>query len=269
MNICESLAQTLSELESLYQGMDHAIGSIAVRELGQSCQFRHENCNDALACYLKGVKALSTLNACIALLRVGHTQEIGALCRMADDFCNEILFMVDRVAENKLSEDQIRFLKNFYQDEFDCPSDPLASTQKRDTVATQKVFAAFGRFADGVLNPSDAQELVRTTHQYLSGYIHGAYPQIMEMYGGIPPHFHMSGMLGTPHIDYWSNQLITYVERLIMASILVTKKLAVHEQEAQIQALLERFRERVGIKYEQKASKMLNKYKHQRKAQRG
>jgi len=269
MNIEEYLAQTLAQLEELYQAMDNAAGSVHVRDLGQSWQFRHENCTDALACYLKGVKAISTLNACVALLRVGYTQEIGALCRMVDDFCNEILFLVSRDADDKLSDDQMLFLKNFYQDEFDRPSDPLRSTQKRDTVATNKIFATFGRFAEGGLNPSDAQELVRTVHQYLSGYVHGAYPQIMEMYGGSPPHFHTSGMLGTPQIDFWRKKLITYVERLIMASVFVTKKLGAHEQEAPIQALLEEFREHIGINNEQKPIEMLEQYKQQRKTRTG
>lgn len=91
----------------------------------------------------------------------------------------------------------------------------------------------------------------------------------MEMYGGSPPHFHMSGMLGTPLIDYWRNQLITYVARLIMASVFVTKKLGMHEQEAPIQALLEEFRECTGIKHEQKPSEMLKQYKQQCKTQIG
>ena len=59
------------------------------------------------------------------------------------------------------------------------------------------------------LNPSDEKELRRTLSQTYSGYIHGASIHIMDMYGGNPPKYHLTGMLNTPRMasyisDAWN-----------------------------------------------------------------
>lgn len=262
MSIEDYLVETLQRLEHFYAQMDQATGNLFFRNVGLYMQFRHETLTESLACYLKGIKTISTLNACIVLLRHGYAQEVGALCRMADDFCNEIFFLLQPQGENgNFSNDQIRFLENFYQEEFDRPADPLKSAQKRETVAVKKIHATFGKLAAGELNPSDAQELLRTTHQAFSGYVHGAYPHIMEMCGGNPPRYHVSGMHGTPRIEEWRCQLTGYVQRLIIASVFVARKLGVTDLEAPLRSLLEEFEKATGTEPALKASDLLAKYK--------
>ncbi len=262
MSIEDYLAKTLQQLEQFYAEMDKATGDLLFRDVGPFKQFRHETLTESLACYLKGIKTISTLNACVVLLRHGYAQEVGALCRMADDFCNEIFFLLQPQGDDgSFSADQVRFLENFFQEEFDEPVDPLRSTQKRGTVPVRKIHATFGKLAAGELNPSDAQELLRTTHQAFSGYVHGAYPHIMEMCGGNPQRFHVSGMLGTPRIEEWRGQLIGYVQRLIIASVFVARKLGVTDLEAPLRALLEDFEKATGTEPVLKASELLAKYK--------
>lgn len=264
MTIEDYLEQALHRLEQFYAEMDSAAGPVLFRDIGPYRQFRHENITESLACYLKGIKSISTLNACVVLLRHGCTQEVGALCRMVDDFCNEIFFLLLPQASGSYSDDQIRFLENFFQEEFDKPADPLRSAQKRDTVSTKKIHATFGKLAAGEMNPSDAQELLRTVHQAFSGYVHGAYPHIMEMYGGDPPRFHPTGMLGTPRVKEWQGQLVGYVQRLIIASVFVARKLGVTSLEAPLRQCLEEFESDTGTKPLLPASALLDAYKKQR-----
>ena len=264
MPIEDYLQQSLQRLEAFYLDMHAATGPLLYREMRPYRQFRYENLTESLACYLKGVKAVSTLNACVVLLRQGFAQEVGALCRMVDDFCNEIFFLLMPQGKDGFSQDQIRFLENFYQEEFENPGDPLRSPQKRDTVAVKKIHGTFGKLAQGELNPSDAQELLRTVHQAYSGYVHGAYPHVMEMFGGDPPHFHMSGMLGTPRIEEWRGQLVAYVQRLIIATVFVARKLGVAEMEPPLRAFLEEFEATTGTRPKVPASDMLAKYKRDR-----
>ncbi|MDA0675482.1 MAG: hypothetical protein O3A88_03820 [Proteobacteria bacterium] len=61
---------------------------------GSSFRIRHPELSDSLLRFLKGVKLVSTLNGALVLLRNGYVHEVAALCRMADDFCNEIVFML-------------------------------------------------------------------------------------------------------------------------------------------------------------------------------
>ena len=262
MSIEDYLSETLQQLEHFYAQMDGATGNLLFRDVGSYKQFRYETLTESLACYLKGIKTISTLNACVVLLRHGYVQEVGALCRMADDFCNEIFFLLQPQGDNgTFSNKQIQFLENFFQEEFDKSTDPLRSTQKRCTVAVKNIHATFSKLAAGELNPSDAQELLRTTHQAFSGYVHGAYPHIMEMCGGNPPRFHVSGMLGTPRVNEWRGQLVGYVQRFIIVSVLVAHKLGVTDLEEPLRALLEKYEKATGTQPENKTIDLLANYK--------
>ncbi len=203
--------------------------------------FRHKQQSDTLLCFLKGVKFTSTLNAALLLFRNGYAQELGALARMADDLFNDILFMLQPLDGDKPSKDQLRFFEEFFQEEFEDPLNVLAGAQKRDIVSRRKLHATFGHLAKESLNPSDAQTMMSTIHAALSGYVHGAYPHIMELYGGNPPRFHMSGLPATPRIAEWDGQLVTYVYRGIMASGLVARKLGLKESESALRTLMEEF----------------------------
>ncbi len=261
MDIDKYLENSLSKLEGLYHEMDSKIEAPVLVDVGGYARFRYQNVSESLACFLKGVKTVSSLNAALVLLRAGYTQEIGALCRMIDDYCNEIFFLLIPKDGDSFSKDQIQFLTDFFQEEFDKPSDPLGSTQKRVNVPVRKIHATFGKIAKSELNPSDAQELLRTTHQAFSGYVHGAYPHIMEMYGGNPTHFHMAGMLGTPRVDEWRVQLIGYVYRAIMVSVFVARKLGLNDIEEKVRELLEKYEEETGCKSAKTAQDMLKEMK--------
>lgn len=47
-------------------------------------------------------------------------------------------------------------------------------------------------------DPSSATTLYRTIYSVYFGYVHGASPQIMELFGRNPPRFQINGMSGTP-----------------------------------------------------------------------
>ncbi len=186
--------------------------------------FRHRTKSDLLVSYLKVLRALSSLRACIVLLEAGYVQEIGVLCRCIQDYCEDVLFLSNRQSDGKQTEQQTRFVQEFFQEEFDNPRNPFASTQRRNQVPRQKVHAEIARLPHQPVNSSDAQELHRTIHKAFSGYVHGAYPHIMEIYGGNPPKYCTAGMLCTPRIQEWTDNLVSYVLRLGVASTIVAKR---------------------------------------------
>lgn len=262
MDIDAYLESTLSELGGLYHEIAGKIDPPVFVDNGGIKVWRYQKISESLACYLKGVKLISTLNASMVLLRTGYTQEIGALCRMADDFCNEIFYLLTPQDGDNFSKDQLQFLTDFFQEEFDKPKDPLGSTQKRANVSVRKIHATFGKLASSELNQSDAQELLRSTHQAFSGYVHGAYPHIMEMFGGAYPH--LSGMSGTPRVDEWRGQLIGYVYRAVMVSVFVARKLGLPEDEDKLRDLLEKFDTDTGSKSAKTAAELLKEMKKRR-----
>lgn len=105
-----------------------------------------------------------------------------------------------------MTELHSQYLEYFYQEEFDNPEDPLFSTQSRPTIPRRKIQAVIARMEGQQVNPSDSQELHRTISQTYSGFIHAASAHVMELYGGDPPKYHLSGMLGTPReLEYYKN----------------------------------------------------------------
>ncbi len=154
MDIDKYLEDTIEELGLLYHEMADLIDAPVFVKLGSSGVWRYETQTESLACYLKAIKTISALNACMALLKIGHAQEVGALCRMIDDYCNEIFFLLMPQDGKNYSKEQLQFLNDFYQEEFDKPEDPLASTQKRKNVPVKKIHATFGKIAKSETNPS-------------------------------------------------------------------------------------------------------------------
>lgn len=260
MDIDSYLENTLSELGLIFHEMVTKIQAPVVVDIGGYVAWRYQNLSESLACFLKGVKIVSTLNASIVLLRHGYVQEIGALCRMTEDYCNEIFFLLVPQEGKNYSKEQIQFLEDFFKEEFDKPRDPLGSTQKRTNVPIRKIHATFGKIAQTELNPSDAQELLRTTHQAFSGYVHGAYPHIMEMFGNAHPN--LNGMLGTPRVDEWRGQLIGYVYKALMVSVFVARKLGLNDTEKKARVLLEKFETYTGCKSAKSASELVKVMKH-------
>lgn len=134
MNTTVYLKDTLSKLESLYHEMQGRFEAPVLQDMGGAKRFRYRSLSESLACFLKGAKAISTLDAALVLLRAGHTQEIGALCRMVSDLHNEIHFLFAPQDGEEFSKAQLQFLEDFFQEEFDKPMNALGSTQKRASV---------------------------------------------------------------------------------------------------------------------------------------
>lgn len=188
--------------------------------------FRHSNKNDLLLSQLKCIRAISSLHACILLLENGYVQEVGTLCRCIDDFNQEVLFLATPLGDNGPSEQQRRLVNEFFQEEFDNTSDPFGSAQQRNRVPRSKVLAGISRIFGQPINPNDIQELHRTLQQGFSGYVHGAYVHIMEIFGGQHGnlHYHMQGLNGTPRIPEWTEALSNYVYRTMCAVEVVSKR---------------------------------------------
>jgi hypothetical protein len=158
--------------------------------------FRYKERTIQQAIVQKLARAITGLRAALLLLRNGLLQEQAVIHRVLDEFCDDVLFLSYGVLQGE-TETHKTFLAAFYQGEFDNPQSAVSSTQKRATVPRKKIQAYLAR-AEGISgSPSDNQEVARTLSKAFSGFVHGASPQIMDMYIGNPPHFHVHGMLGT------------------------------------------------------------------------
>ena len=74
------------------------------------------------------------------------------------------------------------------------------------------------------------KDTATTIHKTFSGYVHGAYPHIMELYGGHPAHYHIHGMLRTPKVLEAKDQLAMNIYRGVLFGRLAAKRLGMERK---------------------------------------
>jgi hypothetical protein len=222
----------LELLERSVGGLDYCVQALGTSfpapvrvAQGNRFVFRHMQHDDLLLSYLKLVKIASHHNAAMILLRAGYVHEVYALCRMIDEACEDVLFMATPLGEGgQESDDQRKFIEEFFQEEFGNSDDPLGSLQGRDRVSRRRIHAALSKLPTKDGDPSTGQAVARTLYQAFSGFVHGAYVHIMELFGGNPARFHTRGMLNTPRMAECETNHVNYLLRSLFMVELVARR---------------------------------------------
>ena len=208
--------------EQLLRDMEMALDRLAkrvpsperIRLFGDRFAFRYVERTAQQAIIQKLARIITGLRAALLLLRHGLVQEEAVIHRVLGDLIEDALFLSYGILKNDLKEKlHESYLTDFYQEEFANPENPLDSTQKRSPVPRKKIQAYLARADLSIGNPSHNQEAFRTIQQVFSGFVHAASVQILDMYGGNPPHFHVRGMLGTPRMREYERDIWNYFER--------------------------------------------------------
>jgi len=179
--------------------------------------FRYTEKTIQQAIIQKLARIITGLKSAQLLLESGFFQEQAAIQRMVDEFEQDVDFLSFGLLDNDITTLHKEYLDTFYEEEFDVPEDPVASKQKRAMVPRKKIIAYIARANPVNDNPSRDIDVRKTLHKAYSGYIHGASFHIMTMYGGDPPRFHVSGMLGTPHEKHYRADLWNYFYRGLLS----------------------------------------------------
>lgn len=178
----------------------------------QHLGFRYGKPNAKHFCMLKAVRAVSGLNAAIALAEKGFHQEACVLIRTIVDCTAQIEFVLAGLNGDVLAKKQQKVVDNFF-DDFRRNG---ASDYKGSAIRQEDVHAEISRYLEGAgvtgsegrFKGVSAKNLMSNVYRNFSNYIHARYPEVMDMFGGRPGHFHMNGMSGTPK-DNESLALVT------------------------------------------------------------
>lgn len=213
--------------------------------------FRYVDKTVQQAIVQKLARVVSTLNAAHLLMAHGFVQEQAALQRILQELHEDVTFLAYSTIYNDFTPLHQEFLDAFNEEEFDAET-AMASTQKRPMVSRKKIQAYIVRKEGAGLDPSTGLELVRTLTKAYSGYVHAASPQIMDMYGGNPPKFHVEGMLGSKRHDEYRHDLWNYFYRSILSFGMAAQAFRDQELFDQIYAFTVEFEEAAGKNYSPK-----------------
>lgn len=187
----------------------------------------------------KLARLISGLRAATLLLEHGYTQEQGVLQRTLDELGEDILFLAAALTNDKRTEMHDQYLAAFYKEEFDPATGKPLTRKKRNFPPRDKIVAYITRvFGGSTVNPSIAIDNARFMSKTYSGFVHAASPHIMDMFGGQPPHFHLSGMGGTPRVQQGRDDLWNYFYRGVTSAIAVGNAMG----DAQAVAHLKRYK---------------------------
>ena len=194
---------------------------------GMAYRYKEKDIYQAIIQKLARVQ--SAVRAAYVLLKNGYCQEQAILHRVIDETNEDIIFLVYAITNDSITDLHKRFLEAFWEEEIDESGTMIDSKQIRPMIPRKKIRAYIAKVEGNILDPSRSVELARTLSSTYSGYVHGASPQIMDMYGGNPTKFHTKGLLGTPRIDEYADDLWNYMYRTFLSHILVGKSLGAEE----------------------------------------
>ena len=211
--------------------------------------FRHVEKTVQQALVQKLARVVSGLHAIDILLINGFVQEQGVLNRTLDEIGEDVTFLTAALTNDTVTDLHRQYLEAFFAEEFDNPDSSMDSTQKRNYPPRKKIRAYNMRILGKGVNPSQALDAGDTVHKTFSGYVHAASPQIMDMCGGDPPKFHLTGMNGTPRIGEHVEDAWNYYYRGLLVTTCVAKALGDAELVAHLYKYIGQFERESGTNY--------------------
>ena len=209
-----------------------------MRRKGADRGYRYEQPELIHFCLLRGVRIVSALNASIELAHAGFTQEIAVILRTVLEFKSQVDFMLaSRDPNGTLSAEASQFLLAYFDD-----AERGAAQQKSKTKLVQKtVHEIIGARLESIPGNRElsakagksAAQMYSNVYMVFSNYVHGRYPESIDLYGGIPGRFHLNGMRHTPK----DQENILVLDDMINSASLCLVGIV---QELNLRAILER-----------------------------
>lgn len=208
--------QTLNLLDDAFDDLFTLLKKPERQQFGQRYAYRYKEKSVRQAIIQKLARLVTGLQAIVMMNRCGLLQEQATLQRTLDEFDQDILFLCHAIIFDDWTEHHNTYLDAFYQEEFDKPESAIESSQKRPMVPRDKIVAFISKYRSTGYDQSSTIKVIRTINKTYSGYVHGASPQLMELYYGKPPSFHLFGSKDSPFYGDASDDILNYFYRAIL-----------------------------------------------------
>lgn len=141
---------------------------------------------------LRCVRIVSDFRATMALLERGHVQQVGVILRTILEFSHDLDFIVEGFINPESIQRINEMVSQFFSERFPDAKQLMEQTGKEPTTPRKKIYAAIGRLL-GLENPHRYRQIAKIMEDTYSGYVHGNYYYIMELYNGTLHKFEMGG----------------------------------------------------------------------------
>jgi hypothetical protein len=239
-------AEVLSEMVSAFRRLEQIVG-VAEKiphEKSFVYRFRSKGVREALV--QKLARVISGLLSVRVLIEHGFLQEAGVLYRTLDEMHEDIVFLASAEANDAFTDRHAQYLEAFYSESLFDREPGKLRIPRPNSVPRKKIRAHTHRVLGTAIDAStfaDASDALGTA---FSGYVHAASTNIMDMYGGSPPRFHIEGMAGSPHAEACERTLEHYMHRSLMAIVICAIAFRESELAASLRSLLDRYETSVG-----------------------
>lgn len=216
-------AEAVTMMASAFRRLEGAIERPQRVAYRDSFVFRYTNKGIHEALIQKLARNISGLNAVAVLISTGYVQEAGVLFRTLDEIQEDILFLATAEMEEGKTERHQKYLDAFYAESVFARPEGTLDIPKPNLLPRKKIRAHTFKGIGADVNESQVLAASESLGTAYSGYVHAASENIMDMYGGDPPHFNLNGMLGTPRIESCTNDAENYVYRGLMATVVIAQ----------------------------------------------
>jgi hypothetical protein len=176
--------QIIHRLDQAFRRLEGTVPPPQRIQRGDGFVFRYTQKTIQQAIVQKLARMIPGLHAARFLFEKGLVQEQAAIQRMLDETDEDILFLAIAVIKNDQTPLHCEYLEEFYKEE---NNNMVKRWRIREYLA--QIIAAGEQ---GTLTAASRQ-----VYAGYSGFVHGASPNIMELYGGNPPRFYLHGISGT------------------------------------------------------------------------
>lgn len=170
--------------------------------------FRYVTPDHRHFCLLRAARVVSGLSALIVLARGSFPQEVGTLSRTVNEFMRQMEAVATQIhRDGHVSGELKEFIAVYFAD------DKRGFGPQKRTVLSEKYLnellgSALDEFSDkSAPDWTSAASKLHNISYVHANYVHGRYPETMDLYGGRPGHFHLNGMRNTPK-DFENLQMI-------------------------------------------------------------
>ena len=229
-------AQAIYRMGSAFEVLSRKVRNPQLQRMGNGYVYRYKEQSIYQAIVQKLARVITSLRALSVLNDAGLLQEQAALQRTLDEFEEDVAFLCFGLIFSEMADLHKEYLAAFYEEEFDNPDSALASTQKRMMISRKKIRAFISKDRGTGYDQSSTIEVGRTISKTYSGYVHGASPQLMELYYGNPPYFHLSGGADSPFYEDHTEDLLNYYYRAILSFAFAAKAFGEDELFKQIRS---------------------------------